>query len=229
VHAPTQSARAADPGRHRMIVAAAATASPRRIKRRRLRRSLGRARSDWFEGGHLAQVGRGDAFRAVRGTFAAASARSASPGREFRARDEAILRQPSPKGRLLLDGAMGSLLYERGVLHTRSYDELNISQPDLIARVHRDYMHAGAQVDRDQHLRREPDRAGAPRPGRAGGRRSTRPRSLAPRVRRRPRLRRRRRRAPPACASRSPRERAQARAVRAGRADRHARARRRRR
>ena len=35
-------------------------------------------------------------------------------------------------GPLLLDGAMGSLLYERGVLHTRSYDELNLAQPELI-------------------------------------------------------------------------------------------------
>jgi methionine synthase I (cobalamin-dependent)/5,10-methylenetetrahydrofolate reductase len=49
-------------------------------------------------------------------------------------------------GPLLFDGAMGSLLYQRGVLHTRSYDELNLSQPDLIATVHRDYLNAGAQV-----------------------------------------------------------------------------------
>jgi homocysteine S-methyltransferase len=49
-------------------------------------------------------------------------------------------------GPLLLDGAMGSLLYERGVLHTRSYDELNLSQPDLIRGVHGDYVHAGAEV-----------------------------------------------------------------------------------
>ncbi|HET7505353.1 MAG TPA: bifunctional homocysteine S-methyltransferase/methylenetetrahydrofolate reductase [Kofleriaceae bacterium] len=49
-------------------------------------------------------------------------------------------------GPLLLDGAMGSLLYERGVLHTRSYDELNVSQPDLIRAVHRDYVHAGAEL-----------------------------------------------------------------------------------
>jgi len=49
-------------------------------------------------------------------------------------------------GPLLFDGAMGSLLYQRGVLHTRSYDELNLSQPDLISTVHRDYIHAGAQV-----------------------------------------------------------------------------------
>jgi methionine synthase / methylenetetrahydrofolate reductase(NADPH) len=49
-------------------------------------------------------------------------------------------------GPLLLDGAMGSLLYERGVLHTRSYDELNLSQPDLIRGVHDDYVHAGADL-----------------------------------------------------------------------------------
>jgi methionine synthase I (cobalamin-dependent)/5,10-methylenetetrahydrofolate reductase len=50
------------------------------------------------------------------------------------------------EGPLLFDGATGSLLYERGVLHTRSYDELNLSQPDLIRGVHRDYLAAGAQV-----------------------------------------------------------------------------------
>ena len=47
---------------------------------------------------------------------------------------------------MLLDGAMGSLLYERGVLHTRSYDELNLSQPELIQTVHRDYVAAGAEI-----------------------------------------------------------------------------------
>ena len=49
-------------------------------------------------------------------------------------------------GPLLLDGAMGSLLYERGILHTRSYDELNLSQPDVIKRVHADYVAAGAEL-----------------------------------------------------------------------------------
>jgi methionine synthase I (cobalamin-dependent)/5,10-methylenetetrahydrofolate reductase len=49
-------------------------------------------------------------------------------------------------GPLLFDGAMGSLLYERGVLHTRSYDELNLSQPDIIRTVHADYVAAGAEV-----------------------------------------------------------------------------------
>ena len=50
------------------------------------------------------------------------------------------------EGPLLFDGAMGSLLYERGVLHTRSYEELVLSQPELIHRVHADYLAAGAQV-----------------------------------------------------------------------------------
>ncbi len=50
------------------------------------------------------------------------------------------------EGPILFDGAMGSLLYDRGVLHTRSYDELVVSQPELIARVHGDYLAAGAQV-----------------------------------------------------------------------------------
>jgi homocysteine S-methyltransferase len=49
-------------------------------------------------------------------------------------------------GPMLLDGAMGSLLYERGVLHTRSYDELNLSQPALIRAVHHDYVLAGAEI-----------------------------------------------------------------------------------
>jgi homocysteine S-methyltransferase len=49
-------------------------------------------------------------------------------------------------GPLLLDGAMGSLLYERGVLHTRSYDELNLSQPEMIRTLHTDYVHAGAEI-----------------------------------------------------------------------------------
>jgi methionine synthase I (cobalamin-dependent)/5,10-methylenetetrahydrofolate reductase len=49
-------------------------------------------------------------------------------------------------GPVLFDGAMGSLLYERGILHTRSYDELNLSQPELISSVHRDYVHAGAEL-----------------------------------------------------------------------------------
>lgn len=56
------------------------------------------------------------------------------------------LAQAIADGPLLLDGAMGSLLYERGVLHTRSYDELSLSQPGLIRTVHQDYVAAGAEI-----------------------------------------------------------------------------------
>jgi homocysteine S-methyltransferase len=50
------------------------------------------------------------------------------------------------EGPLLFDGATGSLLYERGVFLTRCYDELSLSAPELITRVHRDYLDAGADV-----------------------------------------------------------------------------------
>ncbi len=41
---------------------------------------------------------------------------------------------------------MGSLLYQRGVYLTRCYDELNVSQPDRVKKVHQDYILAGADV-----------------------------------------------------------------------------------
>jgi homocysteine S-methyltransferase len=41
---------------------------------------------------------------------------------------------------------MGTQLYERGVLHNASFDELNVSRPQLVSRVHQDYLRAGAQV-----------------------------------------------------------------------------------
>jgi len=47
---------------------------------------------------------------------------------------------------LLCDGAMGTLLYAKGIFINRCYDELNISQPDLIRAVHHEYLQAGADV-----------------------------------------------------------------------------------
>ncbi|MGA3123293.1 MAG: bifunctional homocysteine S-methyltransferase/methylenetetrahydrofolate reductase [Polyangiaceae bacterium] len=49
-------------------------------------------------------------------------------------------------GPLVLDGAMGTQLYERGVLYSACFEELNSSRPELVARVHEDYVRAGAQV-----------------------------------------------------------------------------------
>jgi homocysteine S-methyltransferase len=47
---------------------------------------------------------------------------------------------------VLCDGAMGTLLYAKGIFINRSYDELNLSQPDLIRGAHHDYLQAGAEV-----------------------------------------------------------------------------------
>jgi homocysteine S-methyltransferase len=47
---------------------------------------------------------------------------------------------------LVGDGAMGTYLYQLGLPTGISYEELNLSQPDLIARVHREYYEAGARV-----------------------------------------------------------------------------------
>jgi homocysteine S-methyltransferase len=47
---------------------------------------------------------------------------------------------------VLCDGAMGTLLYAKGIFINRSYDELNLSQPDLIRGIHHDYLQAGAEV-----------------------------------------------------------------------------------
>jgi homocysteine S-methyltransferase len=47
---------------------------------------------------------------------------------------------------VLCDGAMGTLLYSKGIFINRCYDELNLSQPDLIRGVHHDYLQAGAEV-----------------------------------------------------------------------------------
>ncbi|MEW5929829.1 MAG: bifunctional homocysteine S-methyltransferase/methylenetetrahydrofolate reductase [Gemmatimonadota bacterium] len=46
----------------------------------------------------------------------------------------------------LFDGAMGTMLYSKGVYINRSYDELNLVQPDLVGDVHRAYVRAGAEV-----------------------------------------------------------------------------------
>ena len=46
----------------------------------------------------------------------------------------------------LFDGAMGTVLYARGVFLNVCYDELNLRQPDLIREIHREYLKAGANL-----------------------------------------------------------------------------------
>src|SRR5262245_47083660 len=50
------------------------------------------------------------------------------------------------QGPVLGDGAMGTLLHERGVPFDQCFDELNLSRPALIETIHRDYLAAGAQA-----------------------------------------------------------------------------------
>jgi homocysteine S-methyltransferase len=47
---------------------------------------------------------------------------------------------------LVCDGAMGTMLYAKGVFINRSFDSLNIMAPDTVMEVHQDYVRAGADV-----------------------------------------------------------------------------------
>src|SRR5438094_9694926 len=47
---------------------------------------------------------------------------------------------------LVCDGAMGTMLYAKGVFINKSFDALNVSQPDLVAEVHQEYVRAGADI-----------------------------------------------------------------------------------
>jgi homocysteine S-methyltransferase len=50
------------------------------------------------------------------------------------------------KRTMLCDGAMGTLLYMRGVPYESSFDEQNISNPKVVLDAHRDYIKAGAEI-----------------------------------------------------------------------------------
>ena len=47
---------------------------------------------------------------------------------------------------IVTDGAMGTLLHERGVEIDSCFDELNLTQPAMVGEIHRDYIQAGADV-----------------------------------------------------------------------------------
>jgi methionine synthase I (cobalamin-dependent)/5,10-methylenetetrahydrofolate reductase len=46
----------------------------------------------------------------------------------------------------VFDGAMGTLLYSRGVFVNVCYDELSLSRPELVRQIHEEYVAAGAEV-----------------------------------------------------------------------------------
>jgi len=47
---------------------------------------------------------------------------------------------------LLADGAMGTLLHDRGVGFEQCFDHLNLTSPDVVASIHREYIQAGARL-----------------------------------------------------------------------------------
>lgn len=48
------------------------------------------------------------------------------------------------QGVVIGDGAIGSMLYERGIFVNRCFEELNTTNPDIIKQLHKDYIDAGA-------------------------------------------------------------------------------------
>jgi methionine synthase I (cobalamin-dependent)/5,10-methylenetetrahydrofolate reductase len=54
-----------------------------------------------------------------------------------------LLNRPQP---ILADGAMGTLLHERGIGFDECFDLLNLTNPKLVGEIHRDYIVAGAQI-----------------------------------------------------------------------------------
>jgi homocysteine S-methyltransferase len=50
------------------------------------------------------------------------------------------------KGPMLCDGAMGTLLYGRGIRYEQCFDALNLTDPELIQSIHCAYLNAGAQM-----------------------------------------------------------------------------------
>jgi len=46
----------------------------------------------------------------------------------------------------IFDGAMGTMLYAKGIYINRSYDELNLVAADLVREVHAEYVRAGADI-----------------------------------------------------------------------------------
>jgi methionine synthase I (cobalamin-dependent)/5,10-methylenetetrahydrofolate reductase len=57
------------------------------------------------------------------------------------------LRELINDGRVhVVDGAMGTMLYGRGVFLNVCYDELSVKQPELVREIHREYVKAGAEI-----------------------------------------------------------------------------------
>jgi len=58
----------------------------------------------------------------------------------------ALARLLDPERIVVFDGAMGTMLYAKGVFINQNYDELNLRAPDMIREIHRAYVKAGAEI-----------------------------------------------------------------------------------
>ncbi|MBV9083201.1 MAG: bifunctional homocysteine S-methyltransferase/methylenetetrahydrofolate reductase [Acidobacteriaceae bacterium] len=47
---------------------------------------------------------------------------------------------------VIADGAMGTMLYSKGIFINRCFDELNLSMPSMVREVHKEYVNCGAEV-----------------------------------------------------------------------------------
>ena len=77
-------------------------------------------------------------FASATGDAAATEPGALTDRERFRIR---LRRRP-----LLLDGAMGTLLYSRGIPQRQCLDELVLTRPELVSTIHREYIEAGADV-----------------------------------------------------------------------------------
>lgn len=66
--------------------------------------------------------------------------------RDTTQRDALLTRLLDPEALVVFDGAMGTMIYARGVFINQCYDELCLRAPDLIRGIHEEYVRAGAEV-----------------------------------------------------------------------------------
>ncbi len=55
-------------------------------------------------------------------------------------------RERLTKGVVIFDGAMGTMLYNRGIFFNRSFEEVSLTQADLVRKIHGEYVAAGAEA-----------------------------------------------------------------------------------
>jgi homocysteine S-methyltransferase len=60
--------------------------------------------------------------------------------------NRAEFRELLARGPVLLDGAFGTLLHGRGVSIDQAFDAINLTDPGLVASIHREYIDAGADI-----------------------------------------------------------------------------------